>query len=57
MISGKNGFESMIKNEYEHYTQFCGPCAGLSENQKMSNAQKDILLWHLRWGIIMQCIQ
>ena len=33
MISGKNGFENMIKNEYEHYTQFSGPCVGSSENQ------------------------
>ena len=30
MISGKNGFENIIKNEYEHYTQFCGLCIGSS---------------------------
>ena len=31
-ISGKNGFENMIKNEYEHYTQLCGPYVGSSDN-------------------------
>ena len=34
MVSGKNGFEDMINNEYEHYTQFCDPCVGSSENPK-----------------------
>ena len=36
----------MIKNKYEHYTQFCGPCVGSSENQNLSNAQSNLLLWH-----------
>ena len=57
MISGKNGYENMIKNEYEHYTQFCGPCVGSSENQNLSNFQKKILLWHWIWGISMHLIQ
>ena len=38
MINAKRGFESMIKNKHKHYTQFCGPCVGKSENQKFSNA-------------------
>ena len=25
MINGKNGYESTVKNDFEHYTQFCGP--------------------------------
>ena len=41
----------MIKNEYEHYTQFCGLCVGSSENQNMFYAQKELLLWHWRLGI------
>ena len=32
MISVKNGFENMINNEYEHYTQLCGPYVGSSDN-------------------------
>ena len=57
LISGKNGFENMIKNEYEHYTQFCGLCVGSSGNQNMSNSQKDILIWNWIWVISMHCIQ
>ena len=40
MVNGKRDFESMIKNEHEHYTQLCGPYVGESENQNLSNAQK-----------------
>ena len=47
----------MVKNEFEHYTQFCGPCIGTPENENLSNAQKELLLWHWRWGIIMHSIQ
>ena len=32
MINGKNGYELMFKDEFEHYTQFCGPCVGTTEN-------------------------
>ena len=51
MVNGKRGFESMINNEYEHYTQVCGPCVGASENQNLSNTQKELFLWHFKWGI------
>ena len=33
MINGKNGYESMVNNEFEHYTQFCGPCVGTAEKK------------------------
>ena len=56
MVNGKHGFESMIKNEHEHYTQLCGPCVGENENQNVSNDQKELLLWHWKWGIIVHCI-
>ena len=55
MINDKNGYESMVKNEF--YTQFCGPCVGTVENENLSNAQKELLLWHWRWGISIHCIQ
>ena len=48
MINGKNGYESMVKNEFEQYTQVCGPCVGTTENENMSNAQKELLLWYWR---------
>ena len=44
MVNGKRVFESMIKNEYEHYSKLCGPCVGASENHDLSNAQKELLL-------------
>ena len=57
LIKGKIGYEDMVKTEFEHYNQLCGPCVGTPENEKLSNAQKEILLWHWRWGISMHCIQ
>ena len=53
MINDRNGYELMVKNDFEHYTQFCGPCVGTAENENLSNAQKELLLWHCRWGINM----
>ena len=40
MINGKNGYDSMVNNEFEYYTQLCGPCVGTAENENLSNAQK-----------------
>ena len=57
MINGKNGYESMVKNKFEHYPQLCGPCVGTTENENLSNSQKELLLWHWRWRIIMHHIQ
>ena len=55
MINGKNDYELMVKNE--SYTQFCGPFVGTVENENLSNAKKELLLWHWRWGIIMHLVQ
>ena len=57
MVNGKRGFESMIKNEHEHYIQLCDTCFGESENKNVFNAQKELLLWHWKWGIGMHRIQ
>ena len=57
MINGKNGYEYMVKNEFEHCTQFCGPCVGTMENENLSNSQNELLLWNWRWGISMNRIQ
>ena len=57
MINSNNGYELMVKNEFEHYTQFYGPCVGITENENLSNAQKELLLWNWRWGISMHRIQ
>ena len=57
MVNSKHGFESIINNKHEHYTQLCGPCVGYSENHNFSNAQKELLLWHWKWGISINHIQ
>ena len=57
MVIGKRRFEIMIKNKFEHYNQFCGLCVSASENQNLSNAQKELLSWHRKWGISMHRIQ
>ena len=57
MVNVKCGLDIIIKNEYEHYTLFCGPCVHASENKNLSNSQKEILLWHWKWVISMHRIQ
>ena len=57
MINDNNGYESIVNNESEHYTQFCGPCVGTTENENLSNSQKELLLWHWRWVISMNSMQ
>ena len=57
IINGKNGYELMVENEFEHYTKFFGPCVGTAENENLSNYQKEFLIWHCRWGISMHRIQ
>ena len=47
----------MVNNEFEHYTQVCGPRVGITENETLSNAQKELLLWHCKLGISMHRIQ
>ena len=34
IINGKNGYELVVKNEFEHYTQLCDPCVGTTEKLK-----------------------
>ena len=57
MVNGKRGFDSMIKNEHEHYIQLCDTCFGESENKNVFNAQKELLLWHWKWVVSMHLIQ
>ena len=47
----------MVKNEFEHYTKFCGPCVVTAENENLFNSQKEFMLWNWRWVISMHCIQ
>ncbi len=41
----------------EHFSKFCGACAGAAENENISAAQKELLKWHWKLGIGMYRIQ
>jgi hypothetical protein len=41
----------------EHYSNFCGPCVGVTKNENLSAPQKELLKWHWKLGISMYRIQ
>jgi hypothetical protein len=41
----------------KHYSHFCGPSVGTTENENLSTPQKELLKWHWKLGISMLCIQ
>ncbi len=41
----------------KHYSHFCNPCVGTTENENLSAPQKELLKWHWKLGISMYCIQ
>ena len=49
--------EVMLTDEFEHFSQFYGPCVRSSENKNVTDTQKELLLWTWKLGIIMYCIQ
>ena len=46
-----------FKYEFNHYSKMCCPCVGVEENVNLTNAQKELLLWHWILGISMNHIQ
>ena len=48
MMNDTKGYVNMFSNEFEHFSKFCGPCVAGDENDNLSNAQKELLLWHWR---------
>ena len=36
----------LFEHDFEHYSNFCCPCVGSSSNENLSNAQRELLLWH-----------
>ena len=48
--SGIEG-EFMLTDEFEIFSQFCGPCVGYSENQNVTDPQKELLPWQRKLGI------
>ena len=43
--------------EFNFYSKMCCPCVGIEENLNLTNAQKELLLWHWISGISMHQIQ
>ena len=48
---------STVEDEFDHYAGFCGPCVASDDNISLSNAQKELLLWHWKLGVSMDRIQ
>ena len=49
-----------VEDEYDHYCGSVGhsmPSVGIGDNQNLSSAQKELLLWHWKLGIGMKRIQ
>ena len=40
-----------FKYEFNCYSKMCCTCVGVEENVNLTNAQKELLLWHLKLGI------
>ena len=49
--------EVMLTGKFEHFSQFCGPCVGSSENQNVTDTQNKFLLCRWKLGIIVYLIQ
>ena len=43
----------LLESEFQHYTQLCGPCVGIKENENVPGPQKELLMWHWKLGIEM----
>ena len=56
-LRASNVERGSLEHEFEHYSNFCGPCVGSSSNENLSNAQRELLLWHWKLGISMYRIQ
>ena len=46
-----------FKLEFNCYSKMCCPCIGVEENINLTNAPKELLLWHWKLGISMHHIQ
>ena len=49
--------EVILTDEFDKFSQFCGPCVGYSENQNVTDPQKELLICHWKLGISMYRIQ
>lgn len=46
-----------VCNEFGHYAGFFGPCVASQDNINLTAAQKELLRWHWKLGILMRHIQ
>jgi hypothetical protein len=52
---GQSPLNSVL--DLENFSNFCGACVGAAENENISAAQKELLIWHWKLGIGMYRIQ
>ena len=46
-----------VCDEFDHYAGFCGPCVASQDNVNLTAAQKELLIWHWKLGILMRRMQ
>ena len=46
-----------FKYKFDCYSQICCPCVGVKENVNLTNAQKELFLWHWKLDISLHHIQ
>ena len=49
--------DDMSTMDPQHYFNFAGPSVASDNNQNLSDAQKELLMWHLRTGYSMYHLQ
>ena len=47
----------MLTDEFDNFSQLCEPWVGSSENQNVTDPQKELLVWHWKLSISMYRIQ
>ena len=48
---------STVKDEFDCYAGFIGPCVSADANANLTGTQKELLLWHWKLGISMRRVQ
>ena len=49
--------DNSFEEEFEHYSKRYGSCVGSVSNQNVTDAQRELLICHWKFGIDMKCVQ
>ena len=45
--------EAMLTDEFDNFSQFCGPCVVCNKNKNVTDPKKEFLLWECNLGSSM----